>query len=205
VSAIGLFSRIKLLARLDAAQAEEPSRELGDLIEPGSVPDLSGMPPGAAGGAASLEQLKGLQASGLIDADTFDLIEASMTNATAEIDRLHASGVMSDEIYAQALASMAAATSGSSPSVDAAELELLQRGESATATVLTMPKQVDEADARLLITLEVHPAAGSPYPADCTLAAINPAGDLKVGDFLRVRVDPDDPKRVAIDWAEFGV
>lgn len=163
------------------------------------------MPPGAGGGAASLEQLKGLRASGLIDADTFDLIEATMTNPTAELDRLHASGAMSDEIYAQAVASMAAATSGSSTSVDAVELELLQRGESATATVLTVPKQIDEANPRLLMTLEVHPAAGSPYPAECTLAAVNPAGDLKVGDFLRVKVDPDDPKRVAIDWSGFGI
>jgi hypothetical protein len=204
VGVIGLFARIKLLARLDTPQAEAPSRELGDFVEPGSAPEIPGMPPGAAGGAASLEQLKGLRASGLIDTDTFNLIEATMTNPTAEIDRLHASGVMSDEIYAQAMASMSAATSGSSPSVDAAELELLQRGESATATVLTTPKPIDEADARLLMTLEVHPAAGSPYPADCTLAAVSPAGDLKVGDFLRVKVDPNDPKQVAVDWGAFG-
>lgn len=163
------------------------------------------MSPGSVGGAASLEQLKGLRASGLIDTDTFDLIEATMTNATAELDRLHASGAMSDEIYAQAMASMPAATSGSSPSFDAADLELLQHGELATATVLTMPKQIDKADARLLITLEVHPTGGSPYQADCTIAAVNPGGDLKVGDFLRVKFDPDDPRRVAIDWTAFGI
>jgi len=29
-------------------------------------------------------------------------------------------------------------------------------------------------------------------------------GELKVGDFLQVMVDPDDPKRVAIDWTAFG-
>jgi hypothetical protein len=177
---------------------------LGDIVEPGSSLEVSGMPPGSVGGAASLEQLKGLRASGLIDADTFDLIEATMKNPTAELDRLHASGAMSDEIYAQAMASMPAATSGSSPSIDAAELELLRHGESATATVLAMPEQIDWADARLPITLEVHPAAGSPYPAECTVAAVDPAGDLKVGDFLRVKIDPEDPKRVAIDWAAFG-
>jgi hypothetical protein len=168
---------------------------LGDFIEPGSSPEVSGTPPGSG-----LEQLKGL-----IDTDTFELIEATMTNPAAELDRLHVSGAMSDEIYAQAMASMPAATSGSSPAVEAADLELLQHGESATATVLTMSKQIDKAGARLLMTLEVHPTAGSPYPADCTIAAVNPGGDLKVGDFLRVKVDPDDPKRVAIDWTAFGI
>lgn len=127
-----------------------------------------------------------------------------MTNPTAELDRLHASGAMSDEIYAQAMASMPAATSASSPSADAANLELLQHGESAPATILTMPEPTDKADAPQLMTLEVHPATGSPYPVDCTIAAVHPGGDLKVGDFLPVKVDPDDPKQVAIDWMAFG-
>jgi putative oligomerization/nucleic acid binding protein len=162
------------------------------------------MPAGATSGAASLEQLKGLHASGLIDTDTFDLIEASMTNATAELDRLHASGVMSDEIYAQAKASMTEATSGSSPSVDADALDLLQRGESAVATVLALREPTDEAGARLLTTLEVHPATGYPYTAECAIATVHLGAELEVGDFLRVRVDPDDPKQVAIDWPAFG-
>lgn len=163
------------------------------------------MPAGATSGATSLEQLKGLHASGLIDTDTFDLIEATMTNATAELDRLHASGVMSDEIYAQAIASMTAATSGSSASVDATELDLLMRGESATATVLALGQPADQAGARLLTTLEVHPATGSAYTADCTVAAVHLGDELKVGDFLRVKVDPNDPKQVAIDWPSFGI
>jgi hypothetical protein len=162
------------------------------------------MSSGVPGGAAGLEQLKGLQAAGLIDPETLNMIEATMANATAELDRLHASGAMSDEIYAQAMASMSAATSGAGPAVDAAELDLLQHGESAPASVLTMPEPTDQADARLLMTLEVHPTVGPPYPVDCTIAAAHPSGALKVGDFLRVKVDPDDPKRVAIDWTGFG-
>lgn len=190
--------------RLDAPQAEDPSRELGDFIEPGSALDLSGMPPGSAGGAANLEQLEGLRAAGLIDADTFNLIEATMKNPTAQLDRLHASGAMSDEVYAQALASMPAASSGSSPAVDAAELELLQHGEAAPATVLTPPEPIGQQGARLLVKLEVHPTAAPSYPVDCTIAAVHPGGSLKAGDFLRVRVDADDPKRVAVDWTESG-
>jgi hypothetical protein len=195
---VGLFDRIKLLARLDSAPAE-PSRELGDLIEPGSV-EVAGMPAdGAVGGAAGLDQLKELQAAGLIDADTFRMIESTMTNATAQLEQLHASGVMSDEVYAQAMASMAAATSGSAPSVDAAELELLQHGESAPATVLALPKPSDEASPRLLMKLDVHPATGSPYEVDCAVSPAHPAAKLKVGDFLQVKVDPVDRERVAID------
>jgi hypothetical protein len=165
--------------RLVAAQTEEPSRELGDLIEPGSSVEVSAMPQGSAGGAASLEQLKELRASGLIDTDTFDLIEATM-------------------------ASMPATTADANPSVDAAELDLLQHGESAPATVLTPPSPT-AANGRLLMTLEVHPAAGSPYEVDCSIAAIHPSAELKAGDFLQVKVDPDDPKRVAIDWTALGI
>jgi hypothetical protein len=202
---MGLFERIKRLAQLDAPQTAEPSRELGDLIEPGSSPEAFGTPAeGSADGAAGLEQLAGLRASGLIDADTFELIETTMTNATAELDRLHASGAMSDEIYAQAMASVPGATSGSGLSVDAAELDLLQRGESAPATILALPGPIEEASAPLLITLEVHPAAGSAYEVDCPIAAVHPGGELKVGNFLSVKVDPDDPRHVAIDWSTFG-
>ncbi len=144
-----------------------------------------------------------LRASGLLDADTFDLIETTMTNATAELARLHASGAMSDEIYAQAMASMPAATSASSPAVDAADLELLQRGETATATVRALPAPDDGTNARRRVTLEVHPTAGPSYEVECNLG-VHPGGELEVGDFLRVKVDPQDPKRVAIDWNLFG-
>jgi hypothetical protein len=150
------------------------------------------MSAGAVGGAAGLGQLQGLRDSGLIDADTFELIEATMANPTAELDRLHASGAISDEIYAQAIASMPTAAAGAGAGVDAAELDLLQRGAPATATVLALPESSD-GDARLPVTLEVHPAAGPSYEVRCTIAAVHP-----------VMVDPDDPKRVAIDWAEFG-
>lgn len=194
---MGLFDRIKRLSRLDPPQTEEPSRELGDLIEPGSYVEGSG-------GAPGLDQLEGLRAAGLIDSKTFDLIERTMANPTAELDRLHASGVMSDEIYAQAMASMPGAASGSGPSVDATELELLQRGESAPAKILALPDPIGGASARLPVTLEVHPATGPPYEVDCTIAAANPTAGLKVGDFLPVKVDPSDPKQVAVDWPAFG-
>ena len=200
---MGFFENVKRLARL--AQTEESSPELGDLIEPGSSAEVSAASAqeGTDSGAASLGQLEELRASGLIDADTFNLIEATMTNATAELDRLHASGVMSEEIYAQAMASMAGATTGSAP-IDAAELELLRHGESAPATILALPGPTEEANARLPVTLEVHPAAGSPYEVDCTIPALHPGGELKVGNFLPVKVDPDDPKQVAVDWSSFG-
>lgn len=189
-------------ARSGELATEDASPEPGDFVESGSVPDASALPPGVAGGAASLEHLKGLHASGLIDTETFALIEATMANPTAQLDQLHASGAMSDEVYAQALASMPAATD---PAADAAEMELLQHGESAPATVLSLEQASDEVGAPLLITLEVHPAAGDPYTASCTLAAGRLGTEPKVGDFLRVRIDPNDPMRVAIDWPAFGV
>ena len=148
-------------------------------------------------------QLNELDASGLIDADTLDLIETTMTDATAQLDRLHASGLMSDEIYAQAKASMAAATSGPSPAESAAELDLLLHGDSAPATILAL-SEPDDRDARRQLTLEVHPATGSPYTVECAIGAVPPGAELKVGHFLQIKVDPNDPKRVAIDWSGFG-
>jgi hypothetical protein len=41
------------------------------------------------------------------------------SNATAA-EQLHASGMMSDEVYAQAIASMAATTTGPDPPIDPA-------------------------------------------------------------------------------------
>jgi hypothetical protein len=198
---VGLFDRIKALGRLDAAPSEDPSRELGDLVEPGSV-EVLGMPAAdaAAGGrAAGLDQLRQLRAAGLIDTDTLETIESTMANATAQLEQLHASGVMSDEVYAQAMASMAAASSGAGAAVDAAERELLHNGESAPATVLAPAKPIDGEHPRLLMKVEVHPAGAEPYEVDCTVAASYPAARLKVGDFLQVKVDPADPQRVAID------
>ncbi|MET0559195.1 MAG: hypothetical protein ABW065_11055 [Solirubrobacterales bacterium] len=202
---MGFFEKVKGLVRL-APQTEDSRPELGDLIEPGSSAEVSAASAGKGSdsGAAGPRQLEELRASGLIDADTFNLIEATMTNATTELDRLHASGVMSDEIYAQAMASMAGATTGSGLSIDAAEMDLLQHGESAPATILALPGPTDEANARLPITLEVHPATGTPYRVDCTIPTLHPGGELKVGNFLPIKIDPDDPKQVAIDWAGFG-
>lgn len=140
-----------------------------------------------------------MRAAGLIDAGTLDMIESTMANATKQVEQLHASGMMSDEVYAQAMASMAAANSGAGAAVDAAEMELLHNGESAPATVLAPAKPVGEANPRLLIKLEVHPAAGDRYEVDCTVAPGHPAAALKVGDFLLVKIDPADPQRVAID------
>ena len=49
---MGLFKRIKLLARLASTQGDESSRELGDLVEPGSTVDYAGMAALSSAGAA---------------------------------------------------------------------------------------------------------------------------------------------------------
>jgi hypothetical protein len=173
---VGLFKRIKLLVRLASTQGEEPSRELGDLVEPGSTVDYAGMAAlSSAGAATGLEQMKELHAAGLIDDETFKLIETSWANAAA---------------------------AGYSASIDAGELELLQNGESAPATVLAVREPPEEPNPRPRLTLEVHPATGSPYEVDCKALAAHPAAaGLKAGDFLQVKVDPADRQRVVVDWS----
>jgi hypothetical protein len=180
---MGLFDRFKKVSAAPPAEVSAP-------------------PAGTGGGEATVEQLKGLVAAGYIDAKTFDQIETTMKNASAQLEQLHASGTISDEIYAQAMASMDASPGGANPGAD---LELLQNGESATASILALPEQAAVADGRATAKLEVHPATGSPYPVDCTIAAVPPNVDLRVGDFLRVKVDPRDPNRVTVDWTAFGL
>jgi hypothetical protein len=106
---MGLFSRIKQLGRADQGQADEP----------GSIPaaDLSALAASGAG-AGGLDQLKGLEAAGLVDAGTLGQIESTMANATAQMERMHAAGMMSDEAYSQAMASISAATGGAGASID---------------------------------------------------------------------------------------
>jgi hypothetical protein len=202
---MGLFSRIKQLGRADQGQADEPGRDLGDLVEPGSVPpaELSAIA-ASSGGAGGLDQLKGLEAAGLVDAGTLDQIESTMANATAQMERMHAAGMMSDEAYAQAMASISAATGGAGASIDGGELALLQQGEPAPATVLARPEPTADPNARQPLRLEVHPTARPAYEVDCDVPATHPAAKSKVGDSVQVKIDPADPKRVAIDWAGFG-
>jgi hypothetical protein len=171
---VGLFGRLKLIARLASTEGETSPRELGDLVEPGSTVDVAGMAAlGSADATSGVEQMKELHAAGLIDDETFKLIEAS---------------------WAQAGVAGAA-------SLDAGELELLQRGEAAPATVLATPEAGEEAGGRTRLRLEVHPADGAPYEVDCAVAPHHPAAAMKAGDFLQVKVDPDDPRRVAVDWS----
>jgi hypothetical protein len=153
---------------------------------------------------AGLEQVRELHASGLIDADTYKMIESTMANATGQLEQLHASGMMSDELYAQAMAGISAAGAGGDPAADAAERDLLLRGGPATASILTAPEPTDESGTRLRVSLEVHPATGLPYTAGCEIAAAHLPAGLGAGDFLRVAVDPDDRERVAIDWPSYG-
>jgi hypothetical protein len=192
------------MARAGASEAAIADRDPGDFIEPGSVPEASSMLSGGAGGATSLDQLRSLAASGIIDAGTIEMIEKSLTDASAQIEQLHASGLMDDQVYAQAKAGMLAATSAAGPGIDSAALELLQHGESAAATVLAIPDTTPRPGLQRMAKLEVHPATGSPYPVDCSIPPVPQVADLKAGDFLRVKVDPKDPAKVAIDWVGFG-
>lgn len=201
---MGLFSKIKQLFRPDQGQADEPGSNLGDLVEPGSIPAAEISALAAGDGAGGLDQLKGLEAAGLVDAGTLDQIESTMANATAQMERMHAAGMMTDEAYAQAMASISAATGASRPSIDGGELALLQNGDSAPATVLARPEASDAASGKQPLKLEVHPTGRPAYEVDCDLPATHPAAKSKVGDFVQVKIDPADPKRVAIDWAGFG-
>jgi hypothetical protein len=192
---MGLFSRIKQLGRADQGLADEP----------GSVPaaELSALAASGAGGGG-LDQLKSLEAAGLVDAGTLDQIESTMANATEQMKHMHAAGMMTDEAYTQAMASISAATGGAGASIDGGELALLQQGESAPATVLARPEPTADPNALQPLKLEVHPTARPAYEVDCDVPATHPAAKSKVGDFVQVKIDPADPKRVAIDWAGFG-
>ncbi|MFW6092083.1 MAG: hypothetical protein ACODAF_09370, partial [Actinomycetota bacterium] len=80
---------------------------------------------------------------------------------------------------------------------------VLRSGTDATAVVtfLADGHRANEYRHLVYLELEVHPPDQTPYHVK-TGEYLNAAsaGSVAPGKELRVKVDPDDPQRVAVDW-----
>jgi hypothetical protein len=90
---------------------------------------------------------------------------------------------------------------GADKNDDALELDLQRRGTAARATVAALPQPVPGDPHRLRMPLDVEAeGGGTTYRVDCVFPAARPVGELAVGNWLPIRIDPDDRERVAVVW-----
>jgi hypothetical protein len=84
---------------------------------------------------------------------------------------------------------------------DSFELDLQRRGTSARATVVALPEPVSDDRFHLRMPLDVEPPGGGPtYRVDCAFPTARPVDKLAVGNWLPIKIDPDDRDRVAVVW-----
>jgi hypothetical protein len=87
------------------------------------------------------------------------------------------------------------------PAQDALELDLQRRGVSARATVVDLPEPIADDPGRLRMPLDVEAEGGGiAYRVSCAFPAARPVGELAVGNWLPIKIDPDDRERVAVAW-----
>jgi hypothetical protein len=186
-------------------------QQLQDAVAPGLLTDSpAAKPPG-------LEDAERMRDAGEVSEQAFQTMKANILRPGEELERLHNSGQMSDEIYTRAIADQqrfaAGVQIGSLPTPDeaqsnlthamddTAELDLQRRGTLTSATVVALPEPVPEDRFSMTMPLDVQPpGGGSAYRVDCTFPAARPIDALTVGTVLPVKVDPDDRERVAVIW-----
>lgn len=84
---------------------------------------------------------------------------------------------------------------------DSDELDLQHRGTLTSATVVALPTADATDRFKMTMPLDVTPpAGGAAYRVDCVFPAARPVDLLEVGTTLPVKVDPDNPRHVAVIW-----
>lgn len=80
---------------------------------------------------------------------------------------------------------------------------ILAKGIDGTAIIVSLAAggRANEFHSLVLMELEVHVPGRSPYEVDTAeYVTAAGAGSLAPGNELVVKVDPDDPQKVAVDW-----
>ncbi len=83
---------------------------------------------------------------------------------------------------------------------DRGEGEILKEGTPAKGIVKGFPNQVPDDRFAMQIPLEVHPPSGEPYEVNYVFTAARMKAAITVGMEIPVKVDPNDPQRVAVQW-----
>jgi hypothetical protein len=78
--------------------------------------------------------------------------------------------------------------------------EVLRDGVPARAFIKGFPEQVPGDRFAMHILLEVRPASGGPYEVDYLFPSARMTAPLVAGMEVPIKVMPDDPQRIAVQW-----
>jgi Short C-terminal domain len=83
---------------------------------------------------------------------------------------------------------------------DRGEREILKNGTPAKAVVKGILMQVPGDRVAMQVPLEIHPAQGAPYTINYVFPAARMQGPMVPGMEIPVKVSPEDPQHVAVQW-----
>ena len=83
---------------------------------------------------------------------------------------------------------------------DRGEREVLKKGTPARAIAKGFTEPVPGDRFALSIPLEVHPPGGEPYLVQYTFTSARMKAPLTAGMEVPVKIHPDDPQRIAVQW-----
>ena len=83
---------------------------------------------------------------------------------------------------------------------DRGQNEVLKKGVPAKGFVKGFPEQVPGDRFAMHILIEVHPASGAPYEVDYLFPSARMKAALVAGMEVPIKVLPDDPQRIAVQW-----
>lgn len=83
---------------------------------------------------------------------------------------------------------------------DRGEHEVIKHGVPATAVAKGFAEPVPGDRFAMHILLTVHPQSGAPYDVDYVFPTTRMKAPITVGMEIPVKVHPDDPQRIAVQW-----
>jgi hypothetical protein len=83
---------------------------------------------------------------------------------------------------------------------DRGEGEILETGIAAKAICKGFPMPVPNDKFAMQVPMEVHPPDGAPYEANYVYPTARQKAAMTVGMEVPVKIHPDDPSRIAVQW-----
>ena len=83
---------------------------------------------------------------------------------------------------------------------DRGEGEILEKGIAAKAICKGFPMPVPNDKFAMQVPLEVHPPNGEPYETNYVYPTARTKAAMTVGMEVPVKIHPDDPSRIAVQW-----
>ena len=83
---------------------------------------------------------------------------------------------------------------------DRGEREILKNGTAAKAVAKGFTEPVPGDRFAMQIPLEVHPPSGEPYMVNYVFTAARMKAGVTAGMEVPVKIDPNDPQRIAVQW-----